>query len=148
MRFAGEMRSAVWQMLLSVESLLARLRVGAVAAAYLPQKHRVAAVAYVPILRATYGKRIGQTQKSATRSASTIERESTQYSRRRRCETCLAQPHDRTSHRSTPTRGHRRELARDVHGRNHRVPTGPKKRKEKRNGVSPIAALRVGESRY
>ena len=29
-----------------------------------------------------------------------------------------------------------------------RVPTGPKKRKEKRNGALPIAALRVGESRY
>ena len=29
-----------------------------------------------------------------------------------------------------------------------RVPTGPKKRKEKRNGRPPIAALRVGESRY
>ena len=29
-----------------------------------------------------------------------------------------------------------------------RVPTGPKKRKEKRNGPPPIAALRVGESRY
>ena len=29
-----------------------------------------------------------------------------------------------------------------------RVPTGPKKRKEKRNGPPQIAALRVGESRY
>ena len=28
-----------------------------------------------------------------------------------------------------------------------RVPTGPKKRKEKRNGPPPIAALRVGQSR-
>mmetsp|Transcript_5005 Transcript_5005/g.16696 ORF Transcript_5005/g.16696 Transcript_5005/m.16696 type:complete len:218 (+) Transcript_5005:2787-3440(+) len=28
-----------------------------------------------------------------------------------------------------------------------RVPTGPKKRKEKRNGPTPIAALRVGQSR-
>ena len=28
-----------------------------------------------------------------------------------------------------------------------RVPTGPKKRKEKRNGPPPIAARRVGQSR-
>ena len=30
---------------------------------------------------------------------------------------------------------------------NVRVPTGPKKRKEKRNGATPIAALHVVESR-
>ena len=30
---------------------------------------------------------------------------------------------------------------------NSRVPTGPKKRKEKRNGATPIAALHVVESR-
>ena len=32
--------------------------------------------------------------------------------------------------------------------RMNRVPTGPKKRKEKRNGPPQIAALRVGQSRY
>ena len=49
--------------------------------------------------------------------------------------------------KAAPRRFVSRAWVRRAARRAGRVPTGPQKRKEKRNGPRPIAALRVGQSR-